>query len=312
MRAGATVESAPAFDLAAFRAAVSDSFVPLRVSTAHPASFRGSIRGTTADSIHLTEVRATDHAVERTTDLIARDDRAFYKLSLMVAGSGMLVQDDHETVLAPGDLAVYDTSRPYALVFDDTMRTIVLMVPRHGIGVPPSQMRELTATRLGGADGAAAVVASFLAQLSAQAAQLAAPTRARLMRSALDLATTLFLDRLGPAAVDDPHTALLQRVHTHIDRHLGSPELTLSSIAAAHFISTRHLQGLFHDQGTTVSSWIRQRRLERCQRDLADPALRHVPLSAIGATWGFVEAAHFSRTFKAAYGVSPRAFRAAH
>ncbi|WP_189145366.1 hypothetical protein [Streptomyces lacrimifluminis] len=41
--------------------------------------------------------------------------------------------------------------------------------------------------------------------------------------------------------------------------------------AACHHISVRYLHRLFPPQGITVSAWIRQRRPERCRRDLADP-----------------------------------------
>ncbi|HYP73799.1 MAG TPA: helix-turn-helix domain-containing protein, partial [Microbacterium sp.] len=86
--------------------------------------------------------------------------------------------------------------------------------------------------------------------------------------------------------------------------------LSPGSIAAAHYISTRHLHGLFQEQGTTVSTWIRMRRLEQCRRDLADPLHAGSPVAAISARWGFVDAAHFSRSFKQAYGVSPSEYRA--
>jgi AraC-like DNA-binding protein len=80
-------------------------------------------------------------------------------------------------------------------------------------------------------------------------------------------------------------------------------------IAAAHQISTRYLHKIFHDQGLTVAGWIRQRRLERCHRDLADPVLRSHPIHAIATRWGFSDSAHFSRLFRAAYGTSPRDYR---
>ncbi|TDC36686.1 helix-turn-helix domain-containing protein, partial [Actinomadura sp. KC345] len=33
------------------------------------------------------------------------------------------------------------------------------------------------------------------------------------------------------------------------------------------------------------------------------------PISAIAARWGFTSPAHFSQTFRTAYGLSPRQFR---
>lgn len=296
-----------------FRAAVNDSFVPLQVSSPHPDRFRGVIRGAGVDDVHVMDVRATDHVVERTPELIARGDRPYFKVGLMLAGTGLLIQDDREAVLTPGDLAVYDTSRPYSLVFGEEFRTMVVMFPRHLISLPPETVGQLTAVRMSGTEGLGSMIAPYLTQLASNLDELSGATGARLAHSALDLVTTLFTRELGlDGAAADPHRALMQRIRGHVDRNLASTDLSPASIAAAHYISTRHLHGLFQEQGTTVSTWIRGRRLEQCRRDLSDPVFADRPVSAVAARWGFVDAAHFSRAFKAAYGLSPSEFRAAH
>nr|WP_156760891.1 helix-turn-helix domain-containing protein [Microbacterium karelineae] len=304
------VSTIVACNISEFRAAVSDSFVPLQVGSAHPERFRGVIRAADIDDVHITHVHATDHEVVRTPDLIARDDRAFFKLSLMLSGSGLLIQDGREAILRPGDLAVYDTSRPYSLEFGQEFRTMVVMFPRQMLSLSSESIGELTAVRISGSEGLGAVVAPFLTQIDAHLEELSGPTGSQLMQSALDLVGTVFTRELGLDNTADPHTRLLQRIRGYIDRNLGSTELTPAHIANAHFISTRHLHGLFQADGTTVSTWIRKRRLERCRRDLIDPALADRPVAAIAARWGFVDAAHFSRAFKAAYGDSPSRVRA--
>lgn len=308
-----TIVTNIARNISDFRAAVNDSFVPLQVTSSHPDRFRGVIRGAGIDEVHVTVVRATDHVVERTPELIARGDRPYFKVSLMLAGTGLLIQDSREAVLTPGDLAVYDTSRPYSLVFDEDFRTMVVMFPRHLITLPPDMVSQLTAVRISGHDGLGGVVAPYLSQLATNLDQLAGSTGARLAHSALDLVTTVLTHELGlDAASGGPHRALMQRIRAHIDASLASADLSPASIAAAHYISTRHLHGLFQEQGTTVSTWIRTRRLEQCRRDLIDPVFADRPVAAIAARWGFVDAAHFSRAFKAAFDVAPSEFRAAH
>jgi AraC-like DNA-binding protein len=308
-----SVSTLVARNISEFRAAVSESFVPLQVSTAGPDHFRGIIRGASVDEVHVNEVRATSHVVERTPELIARSDRSYFKLSLMLAGTGMLIQDDREAVLQAGDLAVYDTDRPYSLVFDDDFRTMVVMFPKHLISLPSDMIGQLTAVRISGQGGLGGMVVPYLTQLAGNLDQLAGTTGARLAHSALDLVTTVFTRELGLDEVSaDPHRALVQRIRSYIDRNLASTDLGPASIASAHFISIRHLHGLFQEQGVTVSTWIRTRRLEQCRRDLLDPMLADRPVAAIAARWGFVDAAHFSRAFKTAFGISPSEYRAAH
>lgn len=306
------VSTAVARTFSEFRTAVSESFVPLHVTSARPDPFWGRIRSAEADEVHVSEVSAAEHVVERTPELIARDDRHYFKLSLQLAGTGLLIQDDREAVLNPGDLAIYDTHRPYTLVFDDEFRTMVVMFPKRLIDLPNDVVAQLTAVRMGGATGVGGIIVPFLAQLAGNLEQLSGPTGARLAHSALDLVTTMFADELDVSrGGSHPHQVLMQRIRAYIDRNLSSAELGPAQIAAAHFISTRHLHGIFREEGTTVSSWIRQRRLERCRRDLVSPLYADRPVAAIAARWGFLDAAHFSRVFKAAYGESPSELRAA-
>lgn len=46
-------------------------------------------------------------------------------------------------------------------------------------------------------------------------------------------------------------------------------------------------------------------RLDNCRRDLEDPALAQRGVQAIGRRWGLVDAAHFTRIFKASFGEPP-------
>lgn len=311
-RMSEVVTTSVARNIGQFRSSVTESFVPLQLTSSLADSFRGMIKTAAVDEVQVTDVCATEHIVERTPELIGLADRSYFKLSLMLNGTGLLVQDDREAVLQPGDLAVYDTNRPYSLVFGDDFRTMVVMFPKHLIALPPEMMAQLTAVRISGHDGLGALIVPYLTQLAGNLQQLSGVTGARLTQSAMDLVTTLFTHELElDTTPNDPHRALMQRIHAYIDRNLASTDLSPTSIAAAYFISTRHLHGLFQEQGTSVSTWIRIRRLERCRRDLVNPLFADRPVSAIAARWGFVDAAHFSRTFKAAFGVSPSEFRTA-
>jgi AraC-like DNA-binding protein len=59
-----------------------------------------------------------------------------------------------------------------------------------------------------------------------------------------------------------------------------------------------------------VSTWIRSRRLDRCRRELVDPLAAHRPVGEVAARWGFPDAAHFSRAFRAEFGEPPSVVRA--
>ncbi|MFT4089963.1 MAG: helix-turn-helix domain-containing protein [Asticcacaulis sp.] len=103
--------------------------------------------------------------------------------------------------------------------------------------------------------------------------------------------------------------AHLRRVCQKIETMLHDPDLTLTRVAEAHGISARYLQKLFSDSQLTFSGYVRLRRLERCHADLISPVYSQLSISEICFRWGFNEAAHFSRSFRERYHVSPRAHR---
>jgi AraC-like DNA-binding protein len=100
------------------------------------------------------------------------------------------------------------------------------------------------------------------------------------------------------------------RIQRFIDEHLSDPGLRPAEIAAAADISTRHLHRLFSKSGGTLGDCIRERRLEQCRNDLANPNLGRKTITEIAFSWGFSDSAHFSRSFRKQFGISPRKFRA--
>jgi len=104
---------------------------------------------------------------------------------------------------------------------------------------------------------------------------------------------------------------LFEDILQHIERELDDPELAPAAIAQRHGCSVRSLQALFAARQLTVAGVIRQRRLERCRQALCtDERSSHIGNLALN--WGFGDAAHFSKLFKATYGVSPRQYRQRH
>lgn len=298
-------------EFADFRSAVSQSFVPLQVASDSPDQFAGRIRMAELDDIHVSEVAAREHSVERTAELIAQGgDRRYFKLSLQLSGSGLLIQDNREAVLQPGDIAVYDTGRPYSMVFDDDFRMMVVMFPQTLLDLPADSVGQMTAVRFAHGHGLTGMIAPFLEQMANGIDLLSGPTGTRLAYNAIDLVSTMFASELGTLLEPGGHRELASRIRSYIEQNLGDPQLDPATIAAAHFISTRHLHGVFREEGTTVSTWVRTRRLEHCRRDLCDPLLADRPIGAIAARWGFIDAAHFSRLFKATFGRSPSDVRA--
>lgn len=294
---------------------VSESFVPLDTAPAPGGrtgnQFGGQLTSHQLRELAIVQVDAMAHAVERTPALIAAGGAGFYKLNLQLSGRGILVQGGREALLVPGELVIYDTGEPYTLSFEESFSTLVLMFPKHLVGLSADQMAALTALPLGRGHRLGRAVVPFLTQTARMLPELDGPIAHRLAMNTVDLLATLLADEAyaRPAAEATEHTRLLRRVQLFMDGQLSNPDLSPGYVAAAHYISTRSLHKLFEDSGTTAAAWIRERRLAGARRDLADPLLADVPISSIGARWGLPDPAHFSRIFRTAYGCSPSIYR---
>lgn len=97
----------------------------------------------------------------------------------------------------------------------------------------------------------------------------------------------------------------------YIRANLSDPELGAERVAAALFVSRRRLYQMF-DDGQGVSERIRGLRLDRAKELLADPVSGARGIADVAKDCGFVSAAHFSRTFRQAFGLTPGQYRQRH
>lgn len=94
-----------------------------------------------------------------------------------------------------------------------------------------------------------------------------------------------------------------------INRNLQQGELSPALLASQLNISVRQLHRIFEDHNDSVCRFILRARLQRCANDLKSPSMTKTSITSIAYQWGFSDSAHFSRSFKKQYGVSPKEFR---
>ena len=302
---------APVLGFDRWHDAVLAAFVPLEVRTPSVATFAGELATTPLGVMELTCVGGSPVTVTRTPRLIRAADSGCLKVGVETHGYCVLTQDGREAALTPGDVAVYDTTRPYELLFADDFQMLVLLLPRQLLSIRPRDLTDVTARRISGRTGLGAVLSPFLTLLARQSLVGDLQPSMQVCDAVIDLLTATCRGAADSAGTVpySAQRALLLRVQTHIEERLGDPSLDAATVAAAHHMSLRYLQKLFQADGTTVSSWIRRRRLDRCLRDLRDERLRTIPAAAIGARWGYPDPANFTRAFRHEFGSPPSTFR---
>jgi AraC-like DNA-binding protein len=299
---------------------LSGAFVPLAPAPLSPSAARvpDTARHRALGGVHMVDIRGGARVVRRPHTLRRRSDAGWVKVALQLWGCGVLEQDDRQAALTEGDFAAYVTARPYTFTFAASFRVLVVLCPRSMLPMSPTDLARVTAVPVSGRDGLGGLVSTFLTKLAENGERADAfpsdTANRHLAESLLAMLTASLADVSADPVARSRGTrseGLLRKVQTYIESHLGQAELSLESIASAHHISVRYLQKLFGRDGTTVTDWIRARRLDNCRRDLVDARFRASSVSAIAARWGMCDAAYFSRCFRARYGLTPTAYRRA-
>ncbi|SDL29080.1 helix-turn-helix domain-containing protein [Nonomuraea jiangxiensis] len=303
---------------------VARSVVSVDASSERAADFWAEMRVIDLGPVQMSRVRCAGFEAHRTMSRIRSSDPEAYQLALVISGRSGIRQERRETLLAPSDLMLYDTSRPFLAWSSSDPHGedrgpnasasdgVIVQMPHDALPFPAARIRRLLAARLPGRHGVGALLGELLRGLVSQSDDLSVADAGRLSSIVLDLIITTLANALeadATASLADPNRVLLLRIRAFIEQRLESADLSPATIAAAHHISLRHLYRLFQQEGQAVSTWIRQRRLERCRAALADSRLDILPINMIAARWGFTNDSHFNRIFRSAFGVTPATYR---
>ncbi|MGW2638111.1 helix-turn-helix domain-containing protein [Streptomyces sp. NPDC001348] len=266
--------------------------------------------------LHVTTVRGAARAYVH--DPGAAADPSLL-LGLQASGGADLVRRGTTAPCRPGDLFLGAAAEPFALHAPGDFTLHLVRIPRYALTVSDAHAGELSGRDPFAGGSVAPLLGSLVRSIAGAAQSYSSRTALHLAGSVAELVALLAVEAVENAE-DAEGTArgrgedrenMIRDVRAHVDAHLWDRELTPATLAAAQHISIRYLHKLFEDHGSTVGRWIQHRRLEEARRELARPGRSDTTVSAVARRWGFASATHFSRSFRAAYGVSPSDWREA-
>ncbi|MFC7402312.1 helix-turn-helix domain-containing protein [Citricoccus sp. GCM10030269] len=231
-----------------------------------------------------------------------------FSVGLCVAGSVTVAQDGRRAELEPGDFTFYGIERPFQISAEDNHDFLVMRVPLYRIGLEPGAMDALKALKISSSTVSASILASTLTTIAAHQRDLS--TSAQLhYADALCSMVQAVVAEAQPDDVNTQHLTLFNRMARWIEDRIRDENLTSERVAAAHHVSPRHVRAIFASNGTQVSTFVKERRLELARRDLSNPDLSHLSISQIAQQHGFCEPSIFSRGFRLQYGDTPSGYR---
>ena len=306
-----TSSSQPGRRLAVWQDIVCDVFVGLDCRSDMQEAFWGAVSQSSVGPATFTKVDSCAQRVFRTPSRISRASEDYVLLALGNSGVNGVYQDGREAVVSAGQFVIYDTTRPYELRFDDSFAQTILQMPRKLLQQRVGAFDALTATTFSSDRPLEGLTYEFLVNMSKTIDRVDAATASRLLDQGLDLIAMVFAERMRDRSPDQSfhRSALLYRLKNYILTHLHDPELSLSRAASVIGISPRYASDLMADEEASFRSYVQLQRLDRCRRDLSDPAQAARHVGDIAFAWGFNDLAHFSRIFKQRFGASPREWR---
>jgi len=292
--------------------AVKDNLTACSFQCPAPLEFSGSLRPRSLSFLRATQVTTvTQHTVGRSPSQALEASNDCYLAAIGLAGRALLRQDGREALLEPGDLALYDANRHFQFDIGGGHSTLILRFPRELLQRRISRTERMMAVRLTSASELVQLFTDFAVRFFELRGQFGALITQQLADQTLDLLAAVLMDSTHGAGsgLSMGRTATLYRIKCYVEMHLQDPDLSPAKVARAMNTSCRYVHKLFQSENTSLMRYVWDRRLERCRGDLANLAKSADGVSQVAFKWGFNELSHFSRAFKARFGLPPREYR---
>lgn len=292
--------------------ALYDTYGALDVVPEGDGPFSASLSRRDFDRLKMVSLRGTPQSFHRTRPMITGDSGDELIVTMMVNGSGMLVQDGRTAPLEPGDFTLVESSRPYTMVFRGPARIIDFTWRRENINLSECESYEATARTVGSDAPMGRLLSPMLLDLYRVGGGISESGAVRLSTGIADLVVTAALELSRPTSAEQLSRRQFDDIIRFIERNLENPELTAELIADAFFVSSRTLHRVFARHGKSVATVIREMRLEACRHMMLSPVHRGRSISFIASQFCFSSLQVFSRAFATHYGTPPKVYRHLH
>lgn len=262
---------------------------------------------TSALGIRFLKISSSAQTIAREAPLKDEALLLFY----LIDGQADCLAEGKRTSIFAGDIFLCPPTPRLEFISHLDFHALISSIPKSAFNSRLAKLGVAKSRIIPGQQGIGHILASLLAGLS----DVMSSIEPEELRS-LDL---MFLETLIAAAenrgvtsdvdASGVQTAILRRIRQSIELKLNDHDLNLKGVAREEGVSSRYLQKLFEKAGESFSHYLLRRRLDRCADVLADPQFDKQSISEICFSWGFRDAAHFSRVFRDRFQKTPTDYR---
>lgn len=274
-------------------------------------TMQGQIDFERLGNVDFSRVSMAPNSVRRSQSQIARSSDAYFIVSLQIEGRSRTVQNGRTAQLEPYCFSIHDSIQPYECHYDTPALIYFLMVQRVRFERSIKDMDRIVARRFTASSGIGRLLAETLAYVNDNGHSLGHHQKIHLSESIESLLLAGISLPDAPLELDSPKTIGLykSRIKAFIRDRLNDPDLSVSQIAHHLRCSPSTVHRAFSGEDCSVMELIWKMRLDAARCDLCSPALMNLTISEIAFSWGFNNAAHFSRAFRARFDCSAREMR---
>jgi AraC-like DNA-binding protein len=308
-----TAQVKPCDQLDFWHDALHHIMIPCHYPATDHVGFKGWLQYLSLPSVNIMYATSgTPHSAMHSAPALAGSDD-YYLATVVLSGGFVLYQDGHETRVERGAMAVQDTSLTYEFEdYGSKIRTLALRIPRDLLRQRISHADLLTIVRTAHSSELIDLFTNFVLRLLKTEGRFVPIITKQLEDQTLDLLAMALLHSIhgtGSELGIWSASAQLYRIKSFVEKHLQNPELSPAMVASALGISSSYIDKLWQGENTSLMRYVWTRRLEQCRQELCKPARSADDITRIAFRWGFSELSHFSRVFKARFGLSPRDYR---
>ena len=235
---------------------------------------------------------------------ISKETEEYYGLLLVQQGSEIIRHLNNEVIVGPGDIFLWDTTRPLSFRLKEKLKKTTLFIPKPYLKEQSLFIDQLLGDVLPARAGLGAIVNSSLVALCDQMDNIDDQTYFMAANISIEL-ITYWINRQNPLINNKQRNDLIQKILIYIEDHLSDPTLNPFEISKACHISIGYLHRLFSFTNFTVSKWIMIRRLESSKKELRIRKSSLDTITNIAYKWGFSDHSHFTKVFKRTYNMTP-------
>lgn len=301
--------------LSRYQALVAPRVAKIEAQPSRRAGFSCEIAEMSVGPLRFVRIQSDPVELRRSMRCIEADGQTQYLIGLNLSGASTVHHATGHSLIPAGGLFLLDKTVPYESAVIERTQRIIIAIPRplleRRLDDPGRYLSVMPETD----SGVGRIAATYLTTLVAEGPGMTVSQQTAAADICLDLLAMAFeagdMERGDTPRRSGPRTLmLLSRIKAYLRCRLTDPDLTPSEIARAHGISKRYLHTLFASTNNTLGAWVREERMTRAHAALADPRCERLSITEVALREGFNDIPHFSRQFKARFGMTPAVARA--